>query len=157
MLFLDLDDFKTINDTFGHLAGDGLLRTISARLRSALRVGDTVARLGGDEFAILLEDIRRDACRRSSSAARAISAPLLIDGREVSIRCSIGIAVAQLAPDTRAAATADELLRDADVAMYQAKAAGGNTYRHFKPEMQRPWSSSSSCAPTSRPRSRQTS
>ncbi len=137
VLFLDLDDFKTINDTFGHLAGDELLRTIAARLRSALRVGDTVARMGGDEFAVLLEDVT-DATALSQiveALLHAISVPLTLEGRQVAIRCSIGVAVAHASGDTDAAMTVGELLRDADVAMHQAKASGGNTYRHFKPEM----------------------
>src|SRR5579863_8021762 len=136
VLFVDLDDFKTINDTLGHLAGDSLLRTISARLRSALRVGDTVARMGGDEFAVLLEDVIDAAAVSQIVEAlhHAISAPLTLEGRPVAMRCSIGIALARANGET-AAATVGELLRDADVAMYQAKASGGNTYRHFKPEM----------------------
>ena len=137
VLFLDLDDFKTVNDTVGHAAGDRVLQIISSRLSSALRVGDTVARLGGDEFAILLEDVHEAAVIEIVEKLLAvIRAPLMIDDREVSVQCSIGIAVAQSAADSGGALMADELLRNADVAMYQAKAARGNTYRHFKPAMQ---------------------
>ena len=137
VLFLDLDDFKTVNDTVGHADGDRVLQIISSRLRSALRVGDTVARLGGDEFAILLEDVAHEAAVTEivEKLLEVIRAPLMIDDREVSVQCSIGIAVAESAVDTGGAVMADELLRDADVAMYQAKAARGNTYRHFKPAM----------------------
>ena len=137
MLFLDLDDFKAVNDTVGHAAGDRVLQTISSRLRSALRVGDTVARLGGDEFAILLEDVAHETgvSEIVEKLLEAISAPLTIDDREVSVQCSIGIAVAQSTATPAAVISVDELLRDADVAMYQAKAARGNTYRHFKPAM----------------------
>ena len=137
VLYLDLDDFKTVNDTVGHAAGDRVLQMISSRLRSALRVGDTVARLGGDEFAILLEDVANEAAVTEivEKLLDVIGAPLKIDDREVSVQCSIGIAVAKPAGDTGTPATADELLRDADVAMYQAKTARGNTYRHFEPAM----------------------
>jgi predicted signal transduction protein with EAL and GGDEF domain len=97
-----------------------------------------VARLGGDEFAILLEDLAHETTVTEivESLLDVVRAPLLIDDREVSVQCSIGIAGAESAADTGDAVTADELLRDADVAMYQAKAARGNTYRHFKPAMQ---------------------
>jgi diguanylate cyclase (GGDEF)-like protein/PAS domain S-box-containing protein len=138
VLFLDLDDFKAVNDTVGHASGDRVLQIVASRLRSALRVGDTVARLGGDEFAILLEDIAHETTVTQivESLLDVIRAPLIIDDREVSVQCSIGIAGAESISDTEEAVTADELLRDADVAMYQAKAARGNTYRHFKPAMQ---------------------
>jgi diguanylate cyclase (GGDEF)-like protein/PAS domain S-box-containing protein len=135
VLFLDLDDFKSVNETFGHAAGDDLLRMISGQLESALRTSDTIARLGGDEFAILLEDVGgetrvTDVVERLLEVVRA---PLSVDDREVSIQCSVGIAIA---PRTiEVASTVEELLRNADVAMYQAKSAGGDTYRHFQPEM----------------------
>jgi diguanylate cyclase (GGDEF)-like protein/PAS domain S-box-containing protein len=135
VLFIDLDNFKSVNDTFGHEGGDGLLRTISSRLESAVRVGDTVARLGGDEFAILLEDVEHET-RVADVVERllkAIRVPFTVEGRDVSIHCSIGVAMA--APSVEVAATADELLRDADIAMYEAKKAGGDTHRHFAAEM----------------------
>jgi diguanylate cyclase (GGDEF)-like protein/PAS domain S-box-containing protein len=137
VLFLDLDDFKVINDTFGHDAGDRVLQTMSARLRFALRESDTAARLGGDEFAVLLEDIVHET-RISEIVAQlleVISAPMWLDGREASVECSIGIAAVRSTFDTKPSTTVDELLRNADVAMYQAKAADGNSFRHFKPEM----------------------
>jgi diguanylate cyclase (GGDEF)-like protein/PAS domain S-box-containing protein len=137
VLFLDLDDFKAINDTFGHLAGDRLLQTISSRLRSTLRVGDTVARLGGDEFAVLLEEIVDETAVSEivEGLLEAIRAPLLLDEHEVSVQCSIGIAVARSNSAVEVATTVEEVLRNADVAMYQAKAADGDTYRYFKLEM----------------------
>jgi diguanylate cyclase (GGDEF)-like protein/PAS domain S-box-containing protein len=137
VLFLDIDDFKTINDTFGHDAGDRVLQTISARLRSALRRSDTAARLGGDEFAVLLEDISHTVgiSEIVAQLLEIISAPLALDGREASVECSIGIAVGRSAGATGPSTTVDELLRNADVAMYEAKANGGSTFRHFKPEM----------------------
>jgi diguanylate cyclase (GGDEF)-like protein/PAS domain S-box-containing protein len=138
VLFLDLDDFKIINDTFGHDAGDEVLRTISKRLRAALRESDTAARLGGDEFAVLLEDVA-DETAVSTIAAELlglIGAPLSWDGQELSVNCSIGIAVVHSTSHTRTSTTFDDLLSNADVAMYQAKTADGNTFRHFRPEMQ---------------------
>jgi diguanylate cyclase (GGDEF)-like protein/PAS domain S-box-containing protein len=137
VLFLDLDDFKAINDSLGHLAGDTLLQTISARLRSTLRVGDTVARMGGDEFAVLLEEVADEAAVAGivEGLLEAISAPLTLEDREVAVRCSIGFALARPSRETAPAAMVEELLRDADVAMYQAKGTGGDAYRHFEPEM----------------------
>ncbi len=138
VLFLDLDGFKSINDTFGHAGGDRVLHTISARVCSALRVSDTVARVGGDEFAVLLEDgaHARGVSEIVVQLLEIISAPLWVDDREVSVPCSIGITLVGATGQTGDSITVDELLRNADVAMYQAKAAGGNTFRYFKPEMQ---------------------
>jgi len=138
VLFLDLDDFKVINDTFGHDAGDRVLQTISARLLSALRESDTAARLGGDEFAVLLEDVANetDVSEIVAELLEVISAPLWLDGKEVSVDCSIGIAVVNSTGSTRHSTAVDELLHNADAAMYQAKTANGNAFRHFRPGMQ---------------------
>jgi diguanylate cyclase (GGDEF)-like protein/PAS domain S-box-containing protein len=133
VLFLDLDNFKSINDTSGHSAGDELLQTIASRLAEALREGDTVARLGGDEFGILLENLE-DQLRVSQVVERLLDVvrePLSVEGREVSIRCSIGVAMTSEAAEV----TVDELLRNADVAMYRAKNAGGDTHELFAHEM----------------------
>jgi diguanylate cyclase (GGDEF)-like protein/PAS domain S-box-containing protein len=137
VLFLDLDDFKNVNDTFGHDAGDTALHSISVRLRAALRGSDTAARLGGDEFAVVLEDVVHEA-GISDTVARLleiISAPMSLGEHTASIECSIGIAVAHWGGDSGPSTTVDELLRNADIAMYQAKAIGGNTFRHFTSEM----------------------
>ncbi len=135
VLCLDLDNFKSINDTYGHLAADGLLQTISSRLELASRAGDTVARLGGDEFAILLEDVEREmgVVEVAERLLEVVREPLSIEGAEMSIRCSIGVAIASAGAGV--APTTDELLRNADVAMYESKKAGGDTQRHFAPEM----------------------
>ncbi len=137
VLFLDLDDFKTINDTFGHAAGDRVLQTIAGRLRSALRESDTLARLGGDEFAVLLEDLTHETVITEIVAQllQIISAPVWVDDREATVQCSIGIAVARSTGNAVPSTTVDELLGNADAAMYQAKGADGNTFRHFTPEM----------------------
>jgi diguanylate cyclase (GGDEF)-like protein/PAS domain S-box-containing protein len=128
VLFLDLDDFKAVNDTLGHAAGDALLRIVGARLRHALRPSHTVARLGGDEFAILIEEIAGmstavDAAERLVSV---LQAPFDVDGREVFVTASVGIALGR---------DADELLRAADVAMYRAKAMGKAQYVVYTPSM----------------------
>jgi diguanylate cyclase (GGDEF)-like protein len=121
VLFIDVDGFKTINDTLGHARGDRLLIRIGERLRTVVRAGDTVARLGGDEFALLLEDVVSvDAAL--AVAARAIDVvgePFDLGDQPTRTSVSIGVAF-RSAPD----ATLDELLKDADAAMYQAKAAG---------------------------------
>jgi diguanylate cyclase (GGDEF)-like protein len=132
VLFVDLDDFKVVNDTLGHVAGDRLLVAVADRVRGCVRSGDLAARLGGDEFAILLADGGDLAegiavCRR---ILEALQAPLQIDGQELTIGASVGIAAARAESER-----ADELLRNADVAMYTAKAAGKNGYAVFEPTM----------------------
>jgi diguanylate cyclase (GGDEF)-like protein/PAS domain S-box-containing protein len=131
VLFVDLDDFKAINDSLGHAAGDRVLQEVGERLRTTVRPGDTVARLGGDEFAFLLEDVPdpRDADEVAERVAAALATPLAIGGVEVALRASVGIALAE---DGDAAA---DLLRDADTAMYTAKARGGGAYERFVPAM----------------------
>jgi diguanylate cyclase (GGDEF)-like protein len=130
VLFLDLDDFKTINDSLGHGAGDELLVAVAHRLRSHVRPGDVVARLGGDEFAVLLERTDVDAAERAAERlVRALRSPFVLSGHEMSIHASIGIA------GHYGAGTADELLRNADVAMYSAKDNGKRGYAVYEPEM----------------------
>ena len=132
MMLLDLDDFKTVNDSLGHAVGDQLITQIARRVRSALRSGDTAARLGGDEFAVLLETCEgtEDAIRVAKRLLSALVEPIALEGYELVVRGSIGIAVA-------AASQADpeDLLRQADVAMYAAKAKGRGSYEVFVPEM----------------------
>jgi diguanylate cyclase (GGDEF)-like protein/PAS domain S-box-containing protein len=131
VLFVDLDDFKTVNDGLGHGAGDALLREVGERLTSAVQVHDTAARLGGDEFAVLVEDAAdRDAV--TALAERLIVAfgrPFVIEGSAVTVSASIGLA-ARDRDDT-----AESLIRDADIAMYSAKTAGKCEYAWFDPSM----------------------
>jgi diguanylate cyclase (GGDEF)-like protein/PAS domain S-box-containing protein len=126
VLFLDFDDFKMINDSMGHLAGDRLLVEIARRLRAQARPGDLIARLGGDEFTVLLEDVAGspDVEHAALRIQRSLAAPIQLQGREIFITTSIGAALA--GPGYR---QPEELLRDADVAMYHAKAQG---HAHFK-------------------------
>ncbi|BAY23317.1 diguanylate cyclase/phosphodiesterase with PAS/PAC sensor(s) [Calothrix sp. NIES-2100] len=125
ILFLDLDEFKAINDNFGHAAGDKLLIEISQRLRATLRWGDFIARLGGDEFVILLEDVQnfRYATRIANQVITALKQPLLLNGQKISCSVSIGISMISDAEQSP-----EELLRKADAAMYQAKAFGKSRY-----------------------------
>lgn len=121
VLFLDLDRFKDVNDTFGHLVGDKLLGVVARRLEDTLRPGDMVARLGGDEFCVHLAEIHgtMDATRIARRIQSSFNRPMQIDGREIEVSVSIGIAVADEGlPDTAT------LLRNADSAMYRAKSAG---------------------------------
>jgi diguanylate cyclase (GGDEF)-like protein/PAS domain S-box-containing protein len=123
VLFLDLDDFKAVNDRLGHAAGDRLLVAIGGRLRGSTRAEDTVARLGGDEFAVIVEE--DDPAAIEVAAARVLAglaAPVVLEQGEIVIRASIGIAVGL------GAEGGDELLRRADIAMYAAKARGGNCH-----------------------------
>lgn len=133
LLFLDLDRFKTVNDSLGHTVGDGLLIAIAGRLHTVLRPEDTIARLGGDEFAILADDIGApsDVVVLAERVLTAFDSPFRLDGREISIRCSIGIVLTGSGEST-----ADDLLRDADVAMYRAKVTGRGSYALFEPSMQ---------------------
>jgi diguanylate cyclase (GGDEF)-like protein/PAS domain S-box-containing protein len=130
--FVDLDDFKMVNDSLGHGAGDQLLRAVADRLRGCLRSGDTPARLGGDEFAILLEDAPDTAAvvEVAERILDALHAPVIIEGREIYTRASIGIATRH-GPTT----TPDELLRNADLAMYTAKANGKGCIELFEAGM----------------------
>lgn len=126
LLLLDLDGFKAVNDTLGHLAGDAVLKTVATRLVAAQRKGDIVARLGGDEFACLMEEasvLTAEAVAQRMIAS--IEKPLSIDGQPVAISCSIGIA---LWPD--AAGSAEELFKQADKAMYSVKARGKRGFCH---------------------------
>ncbi len=131
VLFLDLDNFKIINDSLGHEEGDKLLRIVGQRLQRDSRPTDTIARLGGDEFAILLEDIDSvgDAVRAAQRIARELRTPFDLQGRELTVTSSIGIALSD-----PAYARTEDLLRDADVAMYQAKKAK-KTHEVFHPSM----------------------
>ena len=130
VLFVDLDDFKTINDSLGHSAGDYVLVAVAERVRASLRPGDLGARLGGDEFAILLERSDRDEAETlASRLLDALRTPFVVEGRELTLHASIGIADAGPADD------AEDLLRNADVAMYSAKANGKGGYAWYEPEM----------------------
>jgi diguanylate cyclase (GGDEF)-like protein len=131
VLFIDVDDFKKVNDSLGHSAGDDLLRIASERLTSCLRHGDTAARLGGDEFAVLIDDLD-DAEAANDIAARIIRVlrePVVLGSKQVSATASVGIAFGS------AGTSADEMLRNADLAMYTAKASGKNCMRVFAREM----------------------
>jgi diguanylate cyclase (GGDEF)-like protein/PAS domain S-box-containing protein len=130
-LFVDLDDFKTVNDSLGHTAGDELLVAVGDRLREATRPVDVSARLGGDEFAVLLEDVRspEDAVAVAERVLAAIARPLRLDGRRVVVHASIGIALASEHE------TAGDLLRSSDTAMYTAKDSGKGRYEVFEPRM----------------------
>ena len=132
VLFIDLDDFKTINDSLGHEAGDQLLRAAAQRLDESLRSSDTAARLGGDEFGVLVEDIEgpQDAVRVAERIIETVGMPFSIHGREVVLRPSVGIAVS-----LKRRSTHTELLRNADLAMYKAKRMGKGGYALFEPEM----------------------
>jgi diguanylate cyclase (GGDEF)-like protein len=127
-LFLDVDDFKTVNDSLGHAAGDSLLIAIAARLRSDLRASDVAGRLGGDEFGVLLTDVPDDgyAVSVAERMLARLDEPITVAGVNVVVGASIGIAVV-----SSPMGTVDDLLGDADVAMYQAKALGKGRYQVF--------------------------
>jgi diguanylate cyclase (GGDEF)-like protein/PAS domain S-box-containing protein len=133
LLFLDLDRFKVINDSLGHLIGDQLLVAIARRLESCLHRSDLVARLGGDEFTILLEDIHDvgEATKVADRIHRALAQPFNLSGHEVFTSVSIGIAMSSSMDLTRA----EDLLRGADIAMYRAKAQGKSCHEVFTNEM----------------------
>ncbi|MDP3761928.1 MAG: EAL domain-containing protein [Ramlibacter sp.] len=138
LMFIDLDNFKVLNDTLGHQKGDLLLQQVAERLRSCVARGDTVARLGGDEFVILLEN-RGDKPLEPAAGARIVSErilarlgePYVLSGYLHHSTCSIGVTLFGRAPWT-----VSELLKQADLAMYQAKNSGRNTVCFFDPEMQ---------------------
>jgi diguanylate cyclase (GGDEF)-like protein/PAS domain S-box-containing protein len=133
-MFIDLDRFKTINDSLGHDVGDELLKGVAARLSSCVRASDTVARLGGDEFAVILENLRDTDDEAAQQVAEkmiaAMAEPMLIGSQHLNTSCSIGISL--YPADGRDSAT---LMKHADVAMYYAKEKGRNNYRFFSAEM----------------------
>ena len=132
VLFIDLDDFKHVNDSLGHAAGDQLLVAAARRLQGCLRPSDVAARLGGDEFAVLLERVT-DAEAAATVAGRVLDTlhqPFGLNGRTIPIKASLGVATGRPGTDE-----ADELLRNADVAMYAAKAGGKDRYELFRPDM----------------------
>lgn len=138
LFFIDLDNFKSLNDTLGHAQGDDLLRQVAQRLQSCLRKSDTVARLGGDEFVILLVDLNgslAEATRQASTIGEhilaALQSPYRLAGREHHSTSSVGVTLFQ-----GAAVPVDDLLKRADLAMYQAKASGRNMLCMFTPELQ---------------------
>jgi diguanylate cyclase (GGDEF)-like protein len=132
VLFIDLDDFKVVNDTLGHAAGDALLQAVTERLAGSIREGDLVARLGGDEFAILTSDAPdlKRALAMAERLTRELRAPYLLGEHHVTTTASIGIASARDAKET-----ADDVVRNADVAMYMAKANGKAGFAVFDPGM----------------------
>ena len=132
VLFLDVDDFKTVNDSLGHTAGDVLLVTLGERLQAMLRPDDTAARLGGDEFAVLLENAGETEARRvAARLLSSLSAPVPVGEHDVRVTVSIGISVDNGAADMKA----DDVLRDADLAMYSAKTTEPGTYAVYEPIM----------------------
>ena len=132
VLLLDLDDFKTVNDSLGHAAGDQLLVEVATRLASCVRPGDTLARLAGDEFSVLLEGIEdlNEVTRVARRIGERLEKPFEIEAMEVVVRASIGIAVGR-----HAEVRPEEMMRDADVAMYAAKARGKGEFELFQPQM----------------------
>jgi diguanylate cyclase (GGDEF)-like protein/PAS domain S-box-containing protein len=131
VLYLDLDGFKRVNDSLGHNAGDTLLRTAAERLAGVLRSHDTVARLGGDEFAVLLEDARLEVVEALARACLdALARPFLLHHREAVVTVSVGVV-----PDAAQYTDADEVIRNADVAMYAAKDEGKNRFMIFETRM----------------------
>jgi diguanylate cyclase (GGDEF)-like protein/PAS domain S-box-containing protein len=135
LLFVDLDGFKTINDSMGHHVGDAALIAVAERLRHLTRAGDTVTRFGGDEFIILLAEISgaSDVNEIAARVQRAFLRPFEVDGASIRISPSIGISV-----HSRADGTSDEMLREADAAMYAAKRAGRGQTRVFDPAADMP-------------------
>jgi diguanylate cyclase (GGDEF)-like protein/PAS domain S-box-containing protein len=133
VIFLDLDDFKTINDSLGHAAGDEVLQEVARRLDQSIRGADTAARFGGDEFAVLLEDVAhsQEAADAAERILDALAMPFLAGHKELALRGSLGISVAEHGTP----ADAEEMIRDADAAMYIAKRDGKGGYRLFEPAM----------------------
>jgi diguanylate cyclase (GGDEF)-like protein len=132
ILFIDLDHFKTVNDSLGHAAGDALLKIVAARIQSSLREVDVVSRLGGDEFLVALPDIEgeRAAAQVAEKLLAVVSEPAALDGRTLSVSPSIGISVFP-----RDGASAEALIKNADAAMYLAKERGRSNYQFFNEKL----------------------
>ncbi|MGB3681937.1 MAG: EAL domain-containing protein [Rubrobacteraceae bacterium] len=134
MLFIDLDNFKHVNDSFGHDVGDQLLISFAGRLQACVRPEDTIARLGGDEFAVLIEEVsdKMDAVRVARRIIEELRVPFVLEGREISINASIGIASSASARNRPGS-----LLKNADLALYEAKRKGKTRYEIFEETMER--------------------
>ena len=132
MLFLDIDNFKTVNDSLGHSIGDGLLQTIAERLGSSIRDGDTVCRIGGDEFLVVLEDIKdkRIIAKIANKILQNVALPIMVNEHQLTTTCSIGIAVSPTDGDDF-----EELRKKADTAMYKSKKSGKNNAVFFDEDM----------------------
>ena len=132
VLFLDLDDFKLVNDSLGHTAGDQMLAEVAVRINGSLRAGDTAARFGGDEFAVLVEQCNgvEEACEVAERIIADLYQKMLIDDREFHTRASIGIALSPRGTESPA-----DLIQAADVAMYSAKARGKGSYEVYQPSL----------------------
>jgi diguanylate cyclase (GGDEF)-like protein/PAS domain S-box-containing protein len=134
VIFIDLDDFKTINDSLGHASGDAVLQEVAHRLRGAVRPTDTVARFGGDEFAVLVEEVERgqEAVDVAERVLDGLNAPIDLGEKELYVGASLGVCIT-----SDGHTDADDLLRNADVAMYMAKREDKGKYRIFEPDMHR--------------------
>jgi len=132
VMFIDLDDFKTINDSLGHDAGDAVLAEVACRLKNAVRAGDTICRLGGDEFTVVMESMESvsDVVSTADKLQAVLKQPYTLHGRHFSTSASIGITLYPLDGDA-----ADVLLRNADIAMYQAKRQGAGSYHFYTADM----------------------
>lgn len=133
VMFVDLDRFKLVNDTLGHIKGDELLKNVATRLRERLREGDTLARLGGDEFTLLLPDLRtkKDAARIAAQIVQSLNEPFLLGEHQIRVSASVGIALFPFDGES-----ADDLICHADIAMYKVKAQGKNAYLFYDSSMQ---------------------
>lgn len=141
LIFVDLDDFKEINDRFGHAAGDELLCAVGERLKRCVSENDTLARIGGDEFAILIHEEPEELETVSDRVRVALRDPFPLHGSSVRVRASLGV----VRPDTEdGLQTSDDLLRKADISMYAGKRLGKNTAVIYQPL--------TGCGPISRPR-----
>jgi diguanylate cyclase (GGDEF)-like protein len=134
LLYLDIDRFKVVNDSLGHLAGDAMLQAVATRLQECVREPDLVARLSGDEFAVLLQEVPvpEAAIRVAQRILELLSEPLLLAGKEIEPSASIGIAIADAGYHG-----ADDVLRDADIALYRAKALGRKRFELFDASLQK--------------------
>ena len=132
LLFVDLDGFKTVNDTFGHAAGDEVLRTVANRMRGAVRAGDVVCRLGGDEFVIVVEDAgsEHSVLTTAHHVLAAVSRPVSFADVEIPVGASIGVGIS-----TDGTSDADTLLGEADAAVYRAKSGGRGQVEVFDQEL----------------------
>jgi len=133
-MFIDLDEFKHVNDTIGHDAGDSLLREVANRLGDSVRQVDTIARIGGDEFTVILTNVQntRSITAIADKLLESLAEPIIVNNRPMYVSCSIGIAVAETdGSDTK------QLLKQADAALYKAKDAGKNQYKFYTAELDR--------------------